>query len=254
MIDEIRDLFDQYLAWLRDKTQIRSLEGAVEITTPYLDRHNDYLQIYALNRNGRMILTDDAYVIRDLKMSGCELDTPKRRDLLRLTLNGFGVQIENDSLFVNVTPENFPMKKHDLIQAMLAVNDLFYLSAPNVASLFFEDVASWLRESDIRFTSKVKIAGKSGFDHCFDFIIPPSRIAPERFLQTMNKPTRSNAEALAFSVIDIVEYRNPDLKSYAIVNDMESPPPNSVIEALENYRIRPILWSDRNLSLEELAS
>jgi len=47
MIDEIQVLLDKYLQWLKDKTVLRQVNDWVEITTPYLDRHNDYLQMYA---------------------------------------------------------------------------------------------------------------------------------------------------------------------------------------------------------------
>jgi hypothetical protein len=47
MIDDIQGLIDKYLEWLKDKTQLRQVTDEwVEITTPYLDRHNDYVQIY----------------------------------------------------------------------------------------------------------------------------------------------------------------------------------------------------------------
>ena len=97
----------------------------VEITTPYLDRHNDALQIYARSENGAFVLTDDSYIIHDLEASGCKLDTEKRKDLLQMTLNGFGVKLNHEAIEVQATPENFPLRKHNLIQAMLAVNDLF---------------------------------------------------------------------------------------------------------------------------------
>ena len=35
-------------------------------------------------------------------------------------------------------------ESYNLLQAMLAINDLFYLAVPLVASLFYEDVVSWL--------------------------------------------------------------------------------------------------------------
>ena len=47
MTEEIQSLLDRYWGWLRDKTTIRQMHDWVEITTPYLDRHNDRLQIYA---------------------------------------------------------------------------------------------------------------------------------------------------------------------------------------------------------------
>src|SRR5579884_4333081 len=128
MTDEIQHLLDQYIAWLKDKTVLRQVKDWVEITTPYLDRHNDYLQIYARRTNGSVTLTDDGYTLTDLEQSGCLLDTPKRKELLRQTLNGFGVEESQGRLTVEATPETFPFKKHNLLQAMLAVNDLFYLA------------------------------------------------------------------------------------------------------------------------------
>ena len=107
--------------------------------------------------------------------------------MLRLTLNGFGVHFNKNALEINATEKNFPLRKHNLLQAMLAVNDLFYLSAPSIKSLFMEDVVSWLDLSEIRFTPKVKFTGKSGYDHLFDFVIPKSPAKPERILHTINR-------------------------------------------------------------------
>lgn len=96
MIQDIQKLLDDYVAWLRDKTSLRQIENWVEITTPYLDRHNDYVQIYARKSNGAYVLTDDGYTIDDLEQSGCKLNSPKRQDLLKMTLNGFGIQLHGD--------------------------------------------------------------------------------------------------------------------------------------------------------------
>lgn len=130
MIDDVRELMDQYLLWLKEKTTLRQVNEFVEVTTPYLDRHNDYVQFYIRPNKAGFVLTDDGYTIEDLRRSGCKLDTPKRQDLLKMTLNGFGVQQEDDALVVHATPDNFNLRKHNLVQAMLAVNDLFYLAAP----------------------------------------------------------------------------------------------------------------------------
>lgn len=152
---EIDKLLNDYRAWLKDKTTLREVNGSwVEITTPYLDRRSDALQIYARQENGGYILTDDCYTIHDLESSGCSINTDKRQDLLKMTLNGFGVKLNNEALEVHATPENFPLRKHNLIQAMLAVNDLFYLAKPIVESLFYEDVIAWLEASDIRYSLK----------------------------------------------------------------------------------------------------
>ncbi len=254
MIDEVQKLLDQYWLWLKDKTTLREIKDWIEITTPYLDRHNDYMQIYAKRQNGGFILTDDGYTIGDLQRSGCELESRKRKDLLGITLNGFGVRLEGDSLTVRASRDNFALKKHNLVQAMLAINDLFYLAVPVVASLFLEDVILWLDANDIRYTPKVKFTGKSGYDHLFDFVIPASKKQPERILKAINRPGRDMAEAVAFSWIDTKEVRLPNSRAYAFLNDAEHVASPSVIDALRNYDVHPVLWGARLDVVEELAA
>ncbi len=254
MIEEIHDLVDRYAAWLKDKTALRQVGDWIEITTPYLDRHNDYLQLYARRENGGFVLTDDGYTIDDLEQSGCKLDSAKRKALLQMTLNGFGVQLDHGALLIHAGKDNFALRKHSLVQAMLAVNDMFYLAAPLVSTFFYEDVAAWLDRHDVRYTPQVKFTGKSGYDHLFDFVIPKSRREPERIVEAINRPNREKAQALAFSWIDTKEVRPPDSRAYALLNDSEHDISASVVDALRSYDVRPILWSAREEVLQELAA
>ena len=254
MIDEIQNLLDKYLVWLKDKTTLRQVQDWIEITTPYLDRHNDYMQIYVKHDNGGFVISDDGYTIEDLRLSGCELESKKRKDLLNLTLNGFGVKLDGEALVVHASSDNFALRKHNMVQAMLAVNDLFYLAGPVVASLFLEDVTAWLDLNDIRYTPRVKFSGKSGYDHLFDFVIPSSKRRPERIVQAINRPNRDTAQAIAFSWIDTKEVRPANSQAYVLLNDSEHTPSGSVIDALKNYDVRPVLWSKREDVREELAA
>lgn len=171
-----------------------------------------------------------------------------------MSLNGFGVQLDGKALQVHASPDNFGLRKHNLLQAMLAVNDMFYLAVPMVASLFYEDVVAWLEISDIRYTPKVKFTGKTGYDHLFDFVIPKSRQQPERIVQTINRPNRETAQAVAFSWVDTKEVRSADSRAYALLNDAEQPLSSAVIDALERYEVRPVAWSARASLREELAA
>ena len=254
MIDEIRQLTDSYLTWLRDNTDIQAIDDFVEITTPFLDRHNDHMQIYAEAIAGGFLLSDDGYTIADLEMCGCNLESPKRKALLRVTLNGFGVRHVNDELQVSATAQDFALKKHNLLQAMLAVNDLFYLASSSVASFFFEDVVAWLDGADIRYSPRIKLTGKTGYDHFYDFVIPKSRIQPERVLMTINNPDRSNASKTVFAWEDTQDARRGESRAYAMLNDTQSTLSPSVLDALRNYDVHPVPWSQRESVREELAA
>ena len=254
MIKEIQKHIDDYVRWLRDKTTLREIRDWVEITTPYLDRHNDYIQIYAKRNDGGYLLTDDGHIIEDLEDSGCKLESPKRQQLLHLTLNGFGVQLDGTALRIQASSDSFSLKKHSLIQAILAVNDLFYLASPTIESLFYEDVVGWLDLHEIRYTPKVKFTGKTGFDHLFDFVIPKSKAQPERILKAINRPNRDAAQSVVMSWIDTKESRPPDSKAYAFLNDREKAVSSDVLDALRNYDVKPVLWSARDEARDEIAA
>lgn len=254
MIPETTTLIDEYFAWLRDRTLLRDRQDWVQITTPYLDRHNDYLQIYMKRQNGSLFLTDDGYTVTDLELSGCKLESEKRQQLLKLTLHGFGVQLQDEALVIQTSREHFPLSKHNLIQAMLAVNDLFYLAAPFVKSLFYEDVVSWLDDNEIRYSPKIKISGKSGYDHVFDFIIPKSKEFPERLLQAVSKPSKERAQLLAFAITDTREMRPQVSSAYALLNDVENKVSENVMSALKAYDVIPVLWTKRDDFMSALAA
>lgn len=253
-MNNVNTLIDSYYSWLKDKTAIRQLKDYVEIKTPYLDRHNDYIMLYLKHENGHYVLTDDGYTIEDLIQSGCSIDSPKRQKILKITINGFGVQLDKDSLIVKATADNFSYKKHSLIQAILAVNDMFYLASSTVSSLFFEDVKNWLDLSEIRYTERVTFVGKSGYSRLFDFVVPKSKKAPERIIKTINNPKKSSADSIVLDWLDTRETRANNSKAYAFINDYDREVSNSVIDALTSYDINPVLWTKKENAKQELAA
>lgn len=243
MIANIQAQIDAYLAWLRQGITVRQVtESWAEITTPYLDRHNDHLQLYIRKDGDTYEMTDDGYILSDLDASGCTLSTPRRQALRDMVLNGFGIECRNEKLLVTTSAREFPRRIHNFVQGMLAINDLFATARSTVASLFYEDVVSWLDEIEVRYTPNVRFMGKSRYEHTFDFIIPRSRKAPERFIQTINKPSREAAQRLAFAWQDTRETRNKDTLAYAMINDAEKFVPEDVQAALKAYDITPVPW------------
>lgn len=250
---ECRQLIDAYLEWLRKGLTVEHLDRSCELTTPFLDRHNDHLQIYASNENGKIILSDDGYILADLRTSGLEIVTPKRKAVLQSILNGFGVKTDGNRLFVETSSRNLGHKMHSLIQAMLSINDMFVMAQPRVASFFWEDVRNYLDQHDVRYSPRVKIAGRSGYDHAVDFLIPKSRMRPERILQAINSPDKNTISSYLFILEDTHEVRGEESEAYAFLNDKHRIIGSDVIDALEAYKVVPALWSQREKYVEALA-
>jgi hypothetical protein len=253
---ECQKLIDAYVGWLRQGLSVEEIGEACELTTPFLDRHNDHLQVYATRRNGNIILSDDGYILSDLRTSGLEMDTPKRKMVLDSVLKGLGVRTENDRLLVEASAANLGQRLHSLVQAMLAVNDMFVMAQPRVASFFFEDVRNFLDSNDIRYTQSVKLAGKSGYDHGVDFLIPKSRKRPERILEAISAPRKENIVTYLWTLNDTRAARPGEAQSeaYAFLNDQEQEVGGDIIEALTAWDVVPAKWSQRSQYVDALAS
>lgn len=244
----VEQLSDSYVNWLKKKITFKELENAVEITTPFMDRHNDYLQIYVQQKGTKLTLSDAGYILTDLKLSGCDVfSSPKRKKILQKILNGYGVKVSSkEELFVETTLEAFPQKKHMLVQSMMTVNDMFMTSRENVQSIFLEEVDQYLFENDIRFVENINFTGKSGFPQTFHFAIPRSRQFPERILHALNNPTKQNSENLLFAWTETKDNRRPDSILFAVLNDSEKSIRPGIINAFNEYGVQTILWSKRN--------
>lgn len=245
-ISECEAIIREYLAWLRAGLSVAKVrEGVCEITTPFVDRHNDSLQLYLVREHGDYLLTDDGYTLANLEMSGVDLSSPRRQRILRTILQGFGITVIEGALMIRARRADLPQHKHNLIQAMLAINDMFVLAQARVSSLFREDVERYLRANGIRFAPMIKLAGRTGFDHTFDFVIPSSPKAPERLLRAINRPTRATVFSYIFISNDVRAVRAEDTEAYALLNDGDRTPSDDLLQALRTYRIKPVLWSQR---------
>lgn len=242
---ECQRLIDEYLRWLKEEFTLTELEGTCQISTPFLDRHNDAIEIYVEKKNGLILLTDDGHTLRDLRASDMDFTTDKRKTHLASVLNGFGVKREKDELYAESSMEDFPQKKHNLIQAILAVNDMFVMAEEHVLSLFKEDVALLLESHYVPAFSDFKLSGKSGLDHKFDFGLPKTAQKPQRVLQAINNLAKDNATSLAFMVGDVRLARLEPLGALAMINDTVRPPNEEHVAVLRAYEIEPLLWSHR---------
>lgn len=255
--EDCQKLIDSYVEWLRRGLSVEQIGDACELTTPFLDRHNDHLQVYAVRKNGGIELTDDGYTLADLKTSGLDLDTPRRKSLLHSILGGLGVHTDGTSIKVEASPANLGKRMHALVQAMLAINDMFMIAQPRVATFFFEDVRDYLDRHHVRYSERVKLAGKSGFDHAIDFLIPPSAKRPERIVQAISAPKRDNIVAYLWALEDTRKARAGERQApeaYAFLNDQEQSVGGDLIEALNAYQVIPAVWSDRERYAEALSA
>ncbi len=247
-------IVDEYIEWLKSNITISHIGSVCEMTLPFLDRHNDYLQIYIHYEDGKFTFSDDRYIINDLRMSGFEI-SEKRQEILDIILNGFDVKcIGGEELRIITDRENIAQANHRLIQAMLAINDLFVMAQPRVAHLFKDDVEMFLKKNDVKFVTSYPVEGRTGYEHTFDFFIPESEVKPQRFVRAINRPSKDSISSYTFMWADILENRPSQSRAYAVLNDENSEVSEDTYRALRSYDIVPMLWTKRNQYIDELAA
>ena len=240
---DIKKLMSKYFDFLNSNFDIEKIEKNIyKITTPFLDRRNDHITVYAIINNDKIKLTDDSYTIDDLELEGIKFEG-KREEELKTILNGYGIYKENNELFVITDENSFPRRKHNFLQALININDMYLLASPRVSSIFLDDIKEYFDEKELIYTQNISIEGKSKISHKFDFLIPRQirKNKTEALIKAINHPKLENIRAYLFSFEDIRNVgRNED--GFFILND-KNKINEKIYDALKEYNVTPIHWT-----------
>src|SRR5699024_10606798 len=141
----------QYYDWLREKTFVTKDEqtGWSMISTPFYGLFNDSIEIYAKMKDDRVILSDDGITLSNLELSGVSISrSPKRKEWLDMIFLNYGISLIENELRVEGDASNFNQIKHNLLCAIQEISDMEMMANHTVASLFKEDVKSYLDEQN----------------------------------------------------------------------------------------------------------
>lgn len=249
MIDS-KDLLYRYTEWLRQKYHINNLENADEIITPFTNNINDRIRLYIEKlSNGNLRLSDDGNTLNELEMNGLDLNSETRKKIFNTILINFKVEMDGDVLFVIADEKNFPVKKHNLMQAILRINDMLMLKRNTIVQLFNEEVSDFLYEKEVIGTPELKLVGASGLEYQIDYTIGRTKTRPEIIVQFVNTPSFSNITTQSFIYDDISQKRrtkDKDIKLSLIVNDLENKVSKKGIAAAESKNIDILRWSNKD--------
>lgn len=247
-----------YIDWLKQNIdQYKVNDDTYRLTLPFLDRNNDYVEMYIINNgNGTYSITDDGATIADLQLGGFDLSTSARRNsILDAIIDSYGVtKTASNELTVACTTNDLPLKKHMLAQCMVKVSDMFYLSRNNVQSVFLEDVQQFFDMNDVRYIDNICLTGKSKLTTHYDFAIARSKDSAERFIKVVNNMDLNAARNIIFAWNDTKEMRQQEAKLYAFIQNEDKKVSEDAIGALKEYGISPTLWTERNMYISELTA
>ena len=247
----IDELIEEYFKFLKDKTSIHTDEitGWSVISTPYLGIFNDTIELFIKKNNGKILLSDDGKTIHNLDLVGANINrSPRRKEILDKIFLNYGISSKGDEIITEATEKDFPQKKHNLISAIVEVNDLYTLAKHTIATIFKEDVQQYLDEQEIVYTPQFISKGSTGLEFTFDFQIAYKQ--KEIVIKSFNNINKLNLPNFLFSWEDIKTAREKvtqkNVIGLAIINNEEKEIKHEYLDALTSKGADYILWTDRN--------
>lgn len=250
---EATEVKEKFIKWFNNEIAINKIGDYFEITCPFLDVNNDYIQIYIkFEENEKIYITDDGYTIDNLKLSGMDFFSDNRKAIFNSFLTKYNVNIdEQNKLFTYANNKNLSQQAFSLVQAIMNISDMFMLSKSRVTSIFTDDVKNFFKNNNIYYSENVSFMGKSGLYFSYDFLLQRSKNKPERLCETVNHPTLQTFKNQAFMWNDTKKQRKTDSQFIVFLND-ENLISQSIIDAYNNYNIKTILWSKKEENIELL--
>lgn len=253
MIGDLKSLYDR---WNSTQLKFEDFNDFIEITTPFVDMHNDFIQLFfSKEKDGKFRITDDGHIVSELSMLGIDINTSKKRkQFFNTTLKIFGISYDNhsDELFVLFDAiEDYPKRQHNLLQCITRVSDMLLTAKNTVASIFSEEISNFFEDQDVFFSPDLGFIGKSGNQQTFDFVIPHTKIKKEKLIKAVNTPSSDNYTVTLFSFIDVQDVRK-DSEFIVIANDTNIPIAEKFSNSLRNYDVEVLPWSKRNNWINQL--
>jgi len=242
---------DNYYRWLRENTVVENGKTFdwFLINTPFIGAYNDNIEIYAQKNGDKLTLSDNGETLNNLELQGVNIQgSKKRRYILDTILLNYGIKELNDELIIETDISRFSQSKHNILSAMIEINDLHVLSKHNVASVFKDDVRSYLNSNDVIFTPDFISKGATGLEFNFDFQI--AQKSKEIVIKSFSTINKSNLPSFLFAWDDIMPVREKltkkEVEAIAIINDIDKEIRAEYLEALKSKNANYILWSEKD--------
>ncbi|UQS81898.1 DUF1828 domain-containing protein [Bombilactobacillus folatiphilus] len=256
-----KELSEAYIKWVKESYKYQQISNeTVRIDLPFLDNFSDEIVMYVISEDAdNLRITDDGWTLDNLQSLGLNiLHSPSRKKLLNTQLNAYGVQLQDDELYIQTHIDKFAADKHRFLQAILFINDMFMLNHKKTTDIFLEDVNNFFTKNNIRTFKNISYIGKSGLPHKYDFAI--SGIAnkiPEKLIKTMSSKNNSLYAKAILADIEQTRYvTESDTNYYVFLNDQDGHKQvkTEIIKLFKDNQIEPVLYSQKKQYIKEFSA
>jgi len=242
------EIVRSYIDTLKGEFECVSTEGWLRVVTPYLYPDNDNIEIFIKEISPNLIRVSDlGETIRHLHSQAFDIySTPKRKFLFESLVSRSNLNITDGEMYRDISPKQIGEAIFDVIMASKAVGDLIFTSRAYEPALFVEEVASFLKEKQIKFEPKVSVQGATGRKYRVDFKIFNHRAS---YLQTLSPVSKVGMKPKVDATFRMWYDFNGQFQKISVLNDIDFPWREPDVILLEKVS-KIILWSRKEEILE----
>ncbi len=135
-LGEKMDTFEMrkaYFEWLRENEKYTELSSnSIRIETPFLDNSLDKIILYVKNSGSKIVISDNGWTLDYLDNHDFTFKIGSSKYiLLHSILKTFDLGIFDGEIYVECVEDNFPLAKQKILQGLIRINDLTFLSGTN---------------------------------------------------------------------------------------------------------------------------
>ena len=240
-------LQQQLLKWTEDHFLFSGSQDEVILTTPFVDLHNDCIEMLIEEVEYALRVTDGGQTLADLEISGVNI-TEQRQQQLAEVFNRIGVTCTDGEISATASLAGASGAIHSVLQGILAAQGLTFSVRPRRRQPIADEIDDVLRKSSLPYNRQVPINGKSGLSQQIDFVVRDNGRFPHHLIQTISNPDKGAMERQIFFAMDTKEQyaalTNTEPRFVAVLSDVEQAIAPSMMGALLHYDVRPVVLSE----------
>lgn len=196
----------------------------VRVRTPFLYPDGDVIDVFVVERQGVVEVTDFGEALGWLRTQSVARDlSPKQKRLVQDVCLTLGVELYRGQLVKKTSADDVSAAVYQVAQAALRVADLWFTMRMRAVQTVGEEVADWLTEKEIAFDRNVPKKGRSGRTWTVDYQTRlPQRTALVFLLATGSRAAaRRVTEHVVASLYDLSHLKKgqPDLGFVSLFDD-----------------------------------
>ena len=218
---ECAHLIDQALNRLKLEFDCQPEGRGASVVTPYLHPDNSLVEVFVVEEDGGLRVSDQGETLRRLKLQGADpLATTKGRFMAEQTVARLHVNLIEGRVERAVGHADAAEALLDVAAAAQALGGLIYTSRSMEPASFPQEVGSFLREHKVDFAARKPLDGQSGRVYRVGFCYSDPATGAETVLEPLSPSGQGGMTRLVDKTVRMWVDLDVNLKRVSLLNDI----------------------------------